>query len=263
MAKQTPYLPIQVGKALSSEDLGIQGDNVGDNISSKNVSYCELTGMYWAWKNLSGVDAIGLCHYRRYFDFHKQCRSFLPFDSFETNSFENLKLNLPEKILTHLNDGYVIVPQKNTLGITLGVQYCLIHNSADLQIMEEVIKDSCDKRYIDAFRYVIHGNNKIYPFNMFIMPWAIYDKYCRWLFMILEKIEQKIDIVNYNSYQKRVYGFMGERLLNIFLYAEQLKVKQYPIIYVNDSKLNIGSLENIGRNVLKNLNVFLYKILYY
>ena len=45
-----------------------------DSISNKNDSYCELTGMYWALKNLKNVDVIGLCHYRRYFDFHKQCK---------------------------------------------------------------------------------------------------------------------------------------------------------------------------------------------
>ena len=63
------YMPIQVGKALHPElDLGFQCDNTGDNISEKNGSYCELTALYWAWKNLKDVDYIGLCHYRRYFD---------------------------------------------------------------------------------------------------------------------------------------------------------------------------------------------------
>ena len=62
------YMPIQVGKALHPElDLGFQCDNTGDNISEKNGSYCELTALYWAWKNLKDVDYIGLCHYRRYF----------------------------------------------------------------------------------------------------------------------------------------------------------------------------------------------------
>lgn len=61
------YIPIHVGKALSSVDLGIQADNTGDNISDMNPYYCELTAQYWGWKNLD-CEYIGLCHYRRYFE---------------------------------------------------------------------------------------------------------------------------------------------------------------------------------------------------
>lgn len=61
------FMPIQVGKEASKYDLGFPGDNTGENISEKNIFYCELTGVYWAWKNLKDADYIGLCHYRRCF----------------------------------------------------------------------------------------------------------------------------------------------------------------------------------------------------
>lgn len=38
--------------------MGYIGDNTGDNISLRNSNYCELTGLYWAWKNLK-CDYIG------------------------------------------------------------------------------------------------------------------------------------------------------------------------------------------------------------
>ena len=59
------YLPVHVGAELHPE-LPFVGDNTGDNISEKNNTFCELTGLYWAWKNLPD-DYVGLVHYRRYF----------------------------------------------------------------------------------------------------------------------------------------------------------------------------------------------------
>ena len=70
------FRPLQVGKAQSAVNLGFDGDDTGDNISRKNPNYCELTGLYWAWKNLKDYDYVGLAHYRRYFDFSKKTRNF-------------------------------------------------------------------------------------------------------------------------------------------------------------------------------------------
>ena len=64
--EDTIYLPIHVGKELSTQSLPFIGDNTGKHISSKNPHYCELTALYWAWKNLD-ADYIGLAHYRRHF----------------------------------------------------------------------------------------------------------------------------------------------------------------------------------------------------
>lgn len=104
--KQEPYLPIHAGKALHPElDLGITGDDTGDNISLKNPNYCELTAMYWAWKNLKDVDIIGLCHYRRYFDFHHQCRRILPSTTFATKDFDKLNLSVPQDVIDSITGG--------------------------------------------------------------------------------------------------------------------------------------------------------------
>lgn len=49
MPQDDIYLPVHVGRE-GKEPLPYQPDNTGDNISDKNASYCELTGLYWAWK---------------------------------------------------------------------------------------------------------------------------------------------------------------------------------------------------------------------
>ena len=61
------YVPIQVGKQNTKKNLNILSDDTGDNIAYKNANYCELTALYWIWKNEMQADIIGMCHYRRYF----------------------------------------------------------------------------------------------------------------------------------------------------------------------------------------------------
>ena len=62
------YVPIQAGKKNAKIDLWILWDDTWDNISEKNDLYAELTAKYWVWKNydLSNVDYVWFCHYRRY-----------------------------------------------------------------------------------------------------------------------------------------------------------------------------------------------------
>ena len=60
------YAPIQVGGVHIPGMENALRDDTGENISNKNRSYCELTALYWGWKNLQ-ADYLGLVHYRRYF----------------------------------------------------------------------------------------------------------------------------------------------------------------------------------------------------
>ena len=70
MPKDEMYVPLHVGRE-GKDDLGYVGDNTGDNISIKNPKFCELTGLYWAWKNLD-AEYLGLAHYRRHFTLKKK-----------------------------------------------------------------------------------------------------------------------------------------------------------------------------------------------
>ena len=64
MPEDALYLPVQAG-AAGKESIGYQRDDEGENISALNPCYCELTVIYWAWKNLgSEYQYIGLAHYK-------------------------------------------------------------------------------------------------------------------------------------------------------------------------------------------------------
>lgn len=246
-ATEPPYFPIQVGKAISQVDLGIQGDNTGDNISHKNASYCELTGMYWAWKNLKDVDVIGLCHYRRYFDFHGQCKPLIPSQDFAVSEMSEMNLSIPEEIIVDVLSGRIVTAKPFALLHNVAVNYCLNHVSDDLRQLQRVVKENLNNNYVKAFDSVMYRNHTLMACNMFVMLWSDFDLYCQWLFPLLEEAESRIDISHYNSVQRRIYGYMAERLFNVWLKANQKKVMTRPILrFCDNPGATIGSFHHLA-----------------
>ncbi|WP_315504445.1 DUF4422 domain-containing protein [Capnocytophaga sputigena] len=259
MATQSPYLPIQVGKAISNINLGIQTDNTGDNISEKNQSYCELTGIYWAWKNLKDIDYIGLCHYRRYFDFHKQGNIMAHSTIIPFKDFDKLDLSVPKSVLKELEKGYIFVPKKIIYKHSLYIDYCINHISEDIRKLEDIINIHCEDKYKKAFKNTVY-NNKFYACNMFLMSWKEFDKYCQWLFYVLAIAEQEINITNYSSFQKRIFGYMGERLFNIYISANNLKIKELSILRISNEENSTSLIKRIIRSQINNITSLLHKI---
>lgn len=234
-AKQAPYLPIHVGKAISDKELGIQPDNDGENISSKNQSYCELTGMYWAWKNLKNTKIIGLCHYRRYFDFHKQGRRGFPQTAFSSNSLENVDLSIPQQVIDKVQKGLIVVAKPYPHWRFLADDYCYNHISDDLRVLETILKKTQPLQIQKAYFKYMYQNHALRHYNMFIMKWKDFDEYCTWLFNILAQVEKEIDISHYSPIQKRIYGYMAERLLNIWLEAKNKTIMEKPVLWFTDT----------------------------
>lgn len=238
--KSASYVPIYVGKALQQQQLDIQSDDTGENISLKNGSFCELTALYWAWKNnaFPESDYIGLVHYRRYFKGKglvlKEC----------TIASEN-------ELLSDLAQYDVIVAKKRNYYIeTIYKHYKNAHYIKDLDLTKRIIAQNYSE-YIDAFEQVMSGKT-LHLFNMFVLNRKRFSEYCEWLFSILFKLEEQIDITSYDNYQKRVFGFLAERLFNVWLVHHGLKIKEVNVVSLEGENLFKKALGLLKRKFLKN-----------
>lgn len=217
MPTESMYRPIQVG-AIGKDDFGYLRDDMGIHISEKNSNYCELTAIYWAWKNIK-TDYIGLCHYRRYFS---NLSSFF----FAGTIYDALSKEECKKILKSYD---CIVPKKRNYYIeTVASHYEHAHNRDDLEALKKIVEESFPS-YVEAWDKVMNGR-RLHLYNMFIMKWDDFDEYCQFVFACLDRLEEKIDISLYSDYEARVYGFLTERLFNVWLVHKGLKIKELNVI---------------------------------
>lgn len=198
------YMPILVGATKNfREGITFQRDDEGNNISDKNPSYNELTALYWAWKNLNNVDIIGLVQYRRYF-FKK---------------FRNRKLNnvLDKCDIIHLmKDSDVILPKMRHYYIETNYShYIHAHHQVPLDETRRIII-SLYPSYLVSFDKVM-SKRSAHMFNMFIMKKKYFNEYCEWLFKILKNVEDSVDISNYSLQEKRVFGYLSELLIDVWI----------------------------------------------
>jgi len=223
MPEDPLYLPVHAGKAASTLELPYQGDHTGEHISEKNPNYCELTALYWAWKNLK-AEYIGLTHYRRHFTIRKPsvfCKDKFPY------------VLTTEEVSALLNNHDIILPKKRNYFIeTSYSHYIHSHPSDAIDIIMELIHERCPE-YDVAFDMVMNSS-KAHRFNMFIMKKEILDGYCSWLFDLLFELENRLDISSYDEYNQRVFGFLAERLLDVYLLNNGLDYKEIDVMFMEN-----------------------------
>lgn len=224
------YYHIQLGGAINKK-VAEMSDDEGENISNKNPNYCELTALYWMWKNVK-EDIVGLVHYRRFF--------------YKNSITLNKKNVLSEKDVNKYLENYdIIVSQKGWLGKTTVLeQYKEKHDVEDLEKCRKILEEKYPD-YVEAFDKVFNSN-MYSPFNMFIGKKEFVDQYSEWLFDVFNELEPMIDLEKKDKYNKRIYGFLSERLFNVWLEKNDLKIKYCPVYNVED-----GWFKQIARAVVK------------
>ena len=254
LPKHPYFLPIQAGAALRDHIEGYQPDDEEDNISLKNPHFCELTCHYWAWKNLKNVDIIGLNHYRRYFDFTRTWPQFSADKRFiSTKNFLEQEYKFPnlEKILSKYD---IILPVARHWRVSNTNQYGDYHIAKDWEMLRQIIKER-SPQYIPAFEKTMDRSNKAVGYNMFITHWKNFEAYSEWLFDILFEVERRVPPID-DPIQSRIYGYMSERLINVFCEHYHLHIKHIPLIMPLDDtyrELNIGNWHATYRRVINDL----------
>lgn len=211
------YLPIQVGKKVNQFDIGIQGDDSGENISEKNPQFCELTALYWAWKNLD-ADYIGLVHYRRHF-------------MVKNRSDKWNRIFTREGAESLLQNTDIILPRKRNYYIESNYSHYIHgHTKESLDRAIKILKtdypeysQTCDQ---------IMKRSWAHMFNMFIMKKDLLYAYCEWVFSILFKLEKELDISSYSTFEARVFGRVSEVLLDIWIEKNGIKYVEVPVMFM-------------------------------
>lgn len=215
-------------------------DDVLENIAEKNSHFCELTGMYWIWKNgkENADEIVGLVHYRRGFTSKKENLAY----SMGGEIPSNINFKEAKEILKDF-DMIVPIPEKGFK--TVYQTYDKMHYGEDLDLTREAISEVCPE-YLSDFDKAMN-DHFYFNGNMFITYKKTFDSYANWLFSVYDKLEEKIDLNKYeDSYQARVYGFISERLLNVWLLHNHINYKELPIFNTEIKSLNTFT-KNIGR----------------
>ena len=215
MPKDKMYIPLHVGAELTVNefgepaDFGFQKDNTGDNISERNPQFCELTGLYWAWKNLQS-DYKGLVHYRRHFRSISSGMKHPSSDKFDSV----LKYREIRRLLGQYS---VIVPRKRRYYIeTLRQHYEHNHFIDELDTARDIMLEKYPE-YELAYEKAINRTWG-YMFNMMILRSDLMDEYCTWLFDILFELCDQMKLSDdKTAFEARFPGRVSERLFNVWL----------------------------------------------
>lgn len=211
------YLPVHVG-AEGKSPLPYVGDNTGDNISEKNSTFCELTGLYWAWKNLPD-DYVGLVHYRRY---------FAAPDARNRRSIDSVLTAAQAEALLQGRDGILPAPRRYVIE-NLYSHYKHTCYIEPLDVTRTILQEKYPT-YVPSFDR-LKTRSSAHMFNMMILRRDHFDAYCTWLFDILFELEKRVDASQYTPFHARFFGRVSELLLDVWLEQNPLDCVTLPLVH--------------------------------
>lgn len=236
LVKSDILIPMHLGRALSTEASkdgkmsqddyqwmldNMIGDDTGDNISHLNREFCELTAIYWAWKNydkLGNPDYIGFMHYRRFWGTNLKedttIKTIYQIQEDIVNSVEQIRQQLEtvELILPYPHD-IRDLKFDNIIKQYNGYSY---HYKNGLNLLKDILYQK-NKILYDCFDEYFNDYSAYFS-NMFIMSKNDFIKYCQTIFDILFTIRKQLKFTNSNIMEKRAIAYLGEYLTGLYLF---------------------------------------------
>lgn len=268
------YVPVRCGAVFDSENpMEILGDDTGDNISERRMSFCEFTVQYWAWKNTQ-AEYYGLCHYRRYLSFsskrHQVDESGMIYVPVMTNGAKRDyglldATAMKRKIVQYDAVVSEYAPVKN-IPTPHGKQKTVYEmwrahegeffDGKALPLLFQLIDELAPEYSLSAREYFSGELHRGY--NCYVLKQELFDRLCRLQFPIMFEAERRLDTTGYTQTMLRTPAFLGEMLYGIFIYhittKEQWRVQELQLIFFRDTDRFKGLLDYLKRVVWSRLD---------
>lgn len=219
---------IQAGAALTDERVADLPDSNGENISYKNPNYCELTVLYWIWKNclILNTDINKLDTDKEHRDSalkpntRTNCSNFVLDASYTNIKYYGLFhyrrwLDINDADIHHLaeNDIDVILPYPTIHEPDIREHHARYIKETDWEAVLQALKE-LEPEYYQAYDQIF-SQEYLYNYNILIAKAEVLKSYCEWLFPILERVEE-LSEPKANERADRYIGYIGENLLTLY-----------------------------------------------
>lgn len=234
------YYPTIVGVGYDKTNLCLkyQKDNFFDeNISEKNKFFCELTSIFPFFKQ-NDYDILGLVHYRRLFVKNNHCKKSLQ------NVLDHESIN---KYLTKYD---IILPKKRHYYIETNFSHYIHAHEKEPLLQTKMIISEKYPEYLPYFKKHMKRTTGHY-FNMFVAKKDIADGYLNFMFNILFELEKRIDISGYSESEQRVFGYVSELLIDVYVLKNKLKVKNLNYLFFDKQNWFKKGFNFIKRKISK------------
>ncbi len=262
------YVPVRCGAIFDKREMNILGDDTGDNISEKRMSFSEFTVQYWAWKNVQ-ADYYGLCHYRRYLSFAQHrfktdeynmipCTSLMPhskvkFGLLDAKAMQQIIQDYDIIVSEYADVRRIPTPhgKKETVHDMWAAYIDNFFEKSSFDLLYDLI-DKMAPEYSKSARQYFAGNMHR-GFNCYVLKKELFYRLCELQFPIMFEVERKINSTGYSPMMMRTPAFIGEMLYGIFIYHittyEQWSVKELQMVFFRNTNRLGGTLNVIKRYV--------------